>query len=406
MLLATVWFAVAWQGLASAGLYGTINPPATSVVVSAGPGRPNQLPVELLGLRPRAFLRWGNRGGHNESLPCFPPQPDWRTVQRGPTQNGFVFVKPTKTGSSTAAGVNLRIARGTALRKHQQEIEALLRSGRTEHDLPPRYTMCKTRSDHVPRAHVPYGALNRSRSFVWTVLRDPTQRAVSLFFHFRVSRRKVEPSEANFAALLADPALRNYYVRMLPLQMLPSEGNATEYGVYRRFAQHILDSYDFVGVTERMDESLVVLSMLLNVPLSHVLYLKAKGHGGWDDGPEHLNYTCTYIWPTFLSEGMRASLNSLKWLEASRWDQALHRAANISLDYTIDHTLGRNSFEAQLKLYRSALGVARDRCTTNATFPCTPGGTYVPPNQTDCLWTDSGCGTPCLDAVANDLGLI
>lgn len=408
VLLATVgWLAAALQGLFSAGLYRTKDPTATSVVVStAANDRPDQLlPREIRGLRPRAFLRWGSRGGHNQSLPCFPPNPDWRTIQRGPTRYGFVFVKPIKEGPSTGSGVNLRIARGTALRLHQREIDMVLRSGRTEHDFPVRYTICKARSDHVPAARLTYGALNRKRSFLWTVLTDPTHRAVSLFFG------KVEPSDANFAELLSHPSQRHYYLRMLSLQKVPEEGytnaiNATEF-VYRRFAQNILDSYDFVGVTERMDESLVALSMLLHVPLSDVLYLQARGHGEWDDGTDWNSRTCNTIGPSLVSEEMRTSLASPRWRRDSRWDQALHVAANISLDYTIDRTLGRNAFEAQLALYQSVLKFAQDRCATNDTFPCTPGvqDSDVLPNQTDCLWNDSGCGTSCLDAVANDLGL-
>ena len=38
----------------------------------------------------------------------------------------------------------------------------------------------------------------RDQSLLWAVLRDPTSRAISQFFHFHVSRGKVEPTDANF----------------------------------------------------------------------------------------------------------------------------------------------------------------------------------------------------------------
>ena len=42
-----------------------------------------------------------------------------------------------------------------------------------------------------------------------------------------------------------------------------------------------LASFDFVGVTERFDESVVAMTMLLlGLPLANVLCLKAKGTGG------------------------------------------------------------------------------------------------------------------------------
>jgi hypothetical protein len=42
-------------------------------------------------------------------------------------------------------------------------------------------------------------------------------------------------------------------------------------------------SYDFIAITERMDESAVELQMLLGLPLADVLYLNAKTSGGYED---------------------------------------------------------------------------------------------------------------------------
>jgi hypothetical protein len=58
----------------------------------------------------------------------------------------------------------------------------------------------------------------------------------------------------------------------------------------------ILTTYYFVGITERMYESAVVLSMLLNVPLGDLLYLTAKRHGGYDDAGSRNGSQCTFIW--------------------------------------------------------------------------------------------------------------
>jgi hypothetical protein len=41
--------------------------------------------------------------------------------------------------------------------------------------------------------------------------------------------------------------------------------------------EHLLSSYDFVGITERFDESVVAMQLLLGLRTSDVLYLKAKG---------------------------------------------------------------------------------------------------------------------------------
>ena len=46
----------------------------------------------------------------------------------------------------------------------------------------------------------------------------------------------------------------------------------------------ILAEYDYIGITERMEESAVALAMLLDLPLGDVLYLNAKQNGGYDEG--------------------------------------------------------------------------------------------------------------------------
>ena len=62
------------------------------------------------GILARSFEPW------KHPLPCFKPDPEFETTET-PTKNGFLYVKPYKTGSSTTSGINLRIARNVALRQ-------------------------------------------------------------------------------------------------------------------------------------------------------------------------------------------------------------------------------------------------------------------------------------------------
>ncbi len=81
----------------------------------------------------------------------------------------------------------------------------------------------------------------------------------------------------------------DYYIKSLSME---SHFTNTKIEVTKSVGD-ILKDYDFIGITERMDETLVVLSLLLDLPLSDVLYLKAKGSGGFDDGRH--NKKCVYI---------------------------------------------------------------------------------------------------------------
>lgn len=144
-------------------------------------------------------------------------------------------------------------------------------------------------------------------------------------------------------------------------------------------------------------KSFVALAMLLRIPLSDILYMSAKRSGGYD---EH----CFFIEPTVLTPEMTAFLESDEWQETIREDLVLYDTANRSLDLTIDR-LGRPQFERVLATYKMALHESDKRCADRTLFPCTEDGYRVPPSKTDCFWTDSGCGSTCLDEVAVDLKL-
>jgi hypothetical protein len=357
------------------------------------------LPTVFEGVRARPFTPHSyskNHPNQNQTLPCFPPEANWRgSVQETPSDVGFLFLKACKTGSSTSAGVNLRMARNVARRQQQQD-------GKDNN-----YEICRSRFDHA-FASDRYATRKVDDSFLWSVIRSPTKRFVSQFFHFMVSRRKLEPSDKNFIKFIrvsAKKSQRNivhdYYLGALStIPYRPGKSTNTSQKV--ETANRILNDYDFIGITERMDESFVALSMLNGLALADVIYLKAKGHGGYDDAGGRKEEICTYIWPSFVSEGMQAFFQTEEWKEIIHWDSALYKAANRSLDLTIDQ-LGRPEFEQQLAKYQHAKEIVHDRCLPGTVFPCSAGGELN--RETDCLWKDSGCGMRCMDQVSTDLNL-
>jgi hypothetical protein len=326
----------------------------------------NKLPDSL---QPRAFPKW------TQDFPCYEPDDEWWevSVQRSPSRNGFLFMKEMKTGSSTLAGVHLRISKNVALRRNEG------------------YAICKARFDHSLAVRMEYGNRNKSQSFLWTVLREPTARAISQFFHFTVSREKQEPSDVNFKKSMRHDMFRNYYLQSLTTAKPYEKGDAVE-----PIVSHILNEYDFIGITERMDESLVVLSQLLNVPLTDVLYLKAKGSGGFDDG--RFQRHCTYIIPPYVSPTMKSFFASPRWKKRIVGDDYLYQLANLSLDMTID-TLGRDLIAQKLIEYQQLRQLSEETCANKVEYPCDAGGNRRQ-RAPGCLWQDSGCGHGCLDRVS------
>ena len=339
-------------------------------------------PIDFDGVHARAFDPWPLR---DLSLPCFPPEDDWKHKGSKPSNNGFIFVKPYKVGSSTASGINLRLARGVAKKLNRT------------------YDVCKARYDHT-WARFSYKDYRPKDTLLWTILRDPSTRVLSMFFHFGVSRSKIEPSDANFLDFVNRPNHVNdvydYYLSALSINPYARNNGRL---ASQNAANDILKRYNFIGLTERMDESAVVLAMLLGLSVSDTLYLAAKMHGGWDGaGGRTDGKICTYIIPSFISEGVQAFLDSEKWKIMSHWDRMLWQAANRSLDLTID-SLGRDTVEYNLRLYQEAKSKAQEVCLPKTRFPCSIGGKYS--NVTDCMWNDSGCGMDCLDEVAASVGI-
>eukprot|EP00977_Amphora_coffeiformis_P011570 scaffold2780_cov174-Amphora_coffeaeformis.AAC.16 len=304
---------------------------------------------------PRAFPVWPY-----DDYPCFPPDPKMAriSVQRSPAHQGFLFVKPMKVGGSTAAGVNARIARRLG-KKHG-------------------YLCCKARWDHSMARTLEYGQRIPSQSFLWTVLREPTRRAVSEFFHFEVSRKQVPPTTEEFQKYVKGLHFYNYYVNELHTR---NQTNPIAQKV-----QEVLQDYDFIGITERMEESIVVLMMLLRLNVEDVVYLSSKTSGSYDA-------LCYYIQPSRVTPETAAFLQSPYWQERVHWDTILYQAANHSLDLTIER-LGPARFAQALGKFRSLQASIKKACSGLEVYPCKSDGTKN--EASDCIWNDSGCGKTCI----------
>lgn len=232
----------------------------------------------------------------------------------GPANNGLFMVKPSKTGGSTAASINLRIA-------------STLKPG----------SLCQARFNHGTAFSLQYATRDRTKSFLWTVLREPTARFVSEFFFFQVSRLGVTASDENFYNYVHNGGRGKFshYFNVLSLTKFNSTDmvrfNSTD---MIQTVNSIMHDYDFIGVTERMDESAVALQMLLKLPTASVIYASSKVNGGYDDGL--YQNTCYKIQKSSILPFMKQYFESNMWKEKNKWAAVLYQTANRSLDLTID----------------------------------------------------------------------
>jgi Sulfotransferase family len=229
-------------------------------------------------IRPRAFSAWNHS---HAPLPCEPLEDYWQTarVQMSPASVGLLLVKTFKTGSSTAAGVTLRLAQQIARRRN-------LTFEVADRNLPPHakkasWTLCKNRVMHAQTHSMGYADRDRSRSFLWSVVREPTSRAVSHYFHSLVSRRRINASNDEFFLRYLKSEIpsyqldfEDYQIKYLSFHHLPRYNRSAYDPIHE--INDILRNYDFVAITERLDESLVAMQMLLGLDaedIAHVEYV-------------------------------------------------------------------------------------------------------------------------------------
>lgn len=333
---------------------------------------------QFLGVEPRIFTPWPS----DRTLPCFHPTDgnltmEWRDKRnlKSPAHTGLLYLKLPKTASSTSASVHLRIARNLA----------------RDTD----YKICKTRHLHSTASHLEFGKRDKKQSFLWSMIREPTLRYLSAFAHFKVSRENVTASDENVIRhLRKGPA----HMRQLMIAWL----SPRRY-LYRKHRPYphvkmILTEYDFLGISSRFDESLVVMMMLLNLKLGDILYVPSKVNGGYDDG--QFQDRCVKIQKIDYSDHVKAFLESPEWQSYIRPEQELYRAANASLDLTIQ-ALGAATVKKNLENFQRAQKVVQEKCRPR--LPCNDKGERT--EETDCLQDDMGCGFDCLDKVATELNL-
>lgn len=268
---------------------------------------------EALVTPPKAFDKWDRS---ISQFPCVPAN--------SPDTEGFFYVKVPKTSSSTLGKITSRIAGREAKRR------------RTE--------ICKI---YEPTVHhkafeLSVSKRDKSRSFLWSVIRHPSDRAVS-HFGMRVKFGQMQPTDKKFIEILDKGVFDdNVQLRFLspvidPTKVVPDE--------FPFVVSDILNEYNFIGTYERLYESLVVLSMLADIDMTDVLF---------DFLPSKHTRCGSLQKPDWLTSGMEEYLNSESWRNREKGDYMLYDTIDKSLDMTIEK-LGKKNVEEKLEKYLKLL---------------------------------------------------
>lgn len=284
--------------------------------------------------------------------------------------NSLLFIKLTKCASSTGAGITLNIAENHA--HHHLNSTTTTSCFRT------------TSVRHGETQRLPLLSRNRQQSILWTILRHPAERALSSYFFFQVSRQGDLPNDDDILEYCNEN-------KNLMLDML-TEGSLSNLTTIRQVVQEV----DFMAISERMEESLVVFRLLFGLPPEDVIVLPSKRTGEYDDGRSGFG-CCKIRSKTAVSPTVDEYLTT-SFVDNNN-DYALYAAANASLDRTID-ALGRAYVARQVKRHVYLQQLAERKCLAKAVFPCSnEGKQQFQASKKSCLENDWACGHECVRQV-------
>ena len=315
---------------------------------------------------------------------------------------GLYLVKIPKAGSSTAAGITHQLAHKIAQRKGYSQ----------QHH-------CRVEAHHGSRH-----AFREPPYFLWSMIRRPADRALSWYYFSKVSREGRAPSYGNLlvygqrtkgeqlhqlastsSGLMknenntkSSPPKPRYTVTMTGRH----HNNTTQAQVLEMIQNDILDQFQFIGILERLEESLVVMRLLLfGFDATDMIVLPSKLSGGYDGGGSE--HGCVYIQTATPTPSMTEYLQDESYC-LDNYDCMLYDILNQTLDATID-MLGRKTVEEGVQLHRRLQSIAEEQCLEEAVFPCSKNGTRQYEASTkSCYQNDWGCGHECVQRVLADAG--
>lgn len=289
----------------------------------------------------------------------------WKSGRHHIGSSNLIFLKIPKTGSSTMSGVARRIASHHGLSGYEDSSWITREPG--------------VWANHANFRHVYRGMQQTLKlpAFVFTNVREPAARCLSNFYHVEVSINGVPDSaESKIKFLNSSQCISFQYNYMRREQRKMS-------------VKDVLASYDFVGVLEQAEESMVVLADILNVSLTDVLFISAKlsdQQSTWTTKPgEKQNHTAVPHRPLAQEPAAVREYVTNEFRKMNPLDYDLYDTVRSRLNQQM---LTHKFLQERVIVYKDMHREVKERCAN------------TPDTKRDCYWNDNGCGIACIDNYA------
>mmetsp|Transcript_97728 Transcript_97728/g.276453 ORF Transcript_97728/g.276453 Transcript_97728/m.276453 type:complete len:351 (+) Transcript_97728:92-1144(+) len=261
-------------------------------------------------------------------------------------QKGIAHIRVPKTGSSTMKLVvsRLSILYGlNLLNLTYYSFDGSLTAEGLAAEIPsPSYY-----SKHDRRSHsgaMLHAAMPEAK---WvSMVRDPQGMCMSMYYHKKGVAGEAPTDASKIEFIDSDPECTGDFISTY----LEETANST--------ANQILEIYNFVGVTERYDESLLALKHVLQLNMSDVFYVKFRDSSKPCNWPSGTRHWIPLEHPSVEEESaaVRQALDEKIWTR----DRLLVAAANKKLDSVI--AAYGPSYQDDLELFQSRLASLSSEC--------------------------------------------
>ena len=234
---------------------------------------------------------------------------------------------------------------------------------------------------------------NDLKSFVFTFVRNPKDYILKSYFYFKVTKNRERPTAEGIAEYSEDFGNKQSSMMM----SLASENAYRRKGLKRpsSISKAIVAEYDFIGLVDKPDESLVLMQLLLGLETEDILY-NPSPHAGtislWKDNKN----ICEEVKKEYLPSGSKEFFDSEDFYNQNDVDIEIYKEVQKVHEATIDMVIGRDKFDEALRKYKAEMKVVEDQCLPTVQYKC---------NEAGKRWKDlnscdkNGCDAKCLSSL-------
>ena len=240
---------------------------------------------------------------------------------------------------------------------------------------------------------------------MWAFVRWPADRDVDHYFHYSVGRGQASPTMEAFRSTI-QTSMKGHQSRYLDSGLdnyklwKPKQPKDMAY----RMRNQIFARYNFLGIVERMEESLAVMKLLWGLQAYDLIVLDDENNDQakmWDD-PNFYHY-CQRKPHAFVTRRMNHYLHRGHYV-MNNPDILLYHAANRSLDKTIQR-LGQDRVDETIQEIRKLQQTVQAACQHKVIYPCSEEGFWRKEESLANCYKGgtTGCGYQCIDQVLLNL---